>query len=51
MGMQAIGETAEEGFTVQDLKHARKKFIDAGSKENEIELVKLNDCLPERLKA
>ena len=48
--MQAIGKTAEEGFTVEDLKHAEKMFIDAGSKEEEVELVKLNDYLPECLK-
>ena len=50
-GMQQFGKTAEEGFSIDDLKNARAKFIDAGSKEDEIELVRLNDYLPESLRA
>ena len=50
VGDPAIGKMADEGYSVRDLKHAGKKFIDAGSKAEDIELVKLNAYLPESLK-
>ena len=34
VGDPAIGKMADEGYSVSDLKHAGKKFIDAGSRRH-----------------
>lgn len=44
VGMQKIGEMANRGFSIRDLKKAQTKFNEDGF---ETELINLNDALPE----